>query len=84
MLCQSMFGLEKTGLLKEGEIYNKYWADSGADSLVCFRAPMTTHSNIRKVHPANSEDVRYWFRYMTTCTVFNGWDTASAALNGMD
>ena len=84
LLCQSMFGLEKTGLLKAGEIYNKYWADSGADSLVCFRAPMTTHSNIRKVHPANSEDVRYWFRYMTTCTVFNGWDTASAALNGMD
>ena len=84
LLCQSMFGLEKTGLLKEGEIYNKYWADSGADSLVCFRAPMTTHSNIRKVHPANSEDIRYWFRYMTTCTVFNGWDTASAALNGMD
>lgn len=84
LLCQSMFGLEKTGLLKAGEIYNKYWADSGGDSLVCFRAPMTTHSNIRKVHPANSEDVRYWFRYMTTCTVFNGWDTASAALNGMD
>lgn len=84
LLCQSMFGLEKIGLLKAGEIYNKYWADSGADSLVCFRAPMTTHSNIRKVHTANSEDVRYWFRYMTTCTVFNGWDTASAALNGMD
>lgn len=84
LLCQSMFGLEKTGLLKAGDIYNKYWADSGADSLVCFRAPMTTHSNIRKVRPANSEDVRYWFRYMTTCTVFNGWDTASAALNGMD
>lgn len=84
LLCQSMFGLEKTGLLKAGEIYNKYWADNEADSLVCFRAPMTTHSNIRKVRPANSEDVRYWFRYMTTCTVFNGWDTASAALNGMD
>lgn len=84
LLCQSMFGLEKTGLLRAGEIYNKYWADSEADSLVCFRAPMTTHSNIRKVHPSNSEDVRYWFRHMTTCTVFNGWDTASAALNGMD
>ena len=40
-LCQSIFGLEVTGLLNAGEIYNKYWLDSGADSLACYRAPMT-------------------------------------------
>lgn len=40
-LCQSIFGLEVTGLLKAGEIYNKYWADYGSDRLACFRAPMT-------------------------------------------
>ena len=26
-LCQSMFGLEVTGLLKAGEVYSKYWSD---------------------------------------------------------
>ena len=84
LLCQSMFGLEKTGLLKAGEIYSRYWADAGAESLACFRAPMTCHNNIRLVHPADSDDVRYWFRYIRTATVINGWDTMAAALNGMD
>lgn len=84
LLCQSMFGLEKTGLLKAGEIYNQYWADHHAESLVCFRAPMSTHSNIRKVHPVDNDEVRYWYRHIHTATLFNGWDTAMAALNGMD
>lgn len=84
LLCQSMFGLEKTGLLKAGEIYNQYWADAGADKLACFRAPMTCHNNIRLVHPVDTDQVRYWYQYIKTATVFNGWDTAFAALNGMD
>ena len=83
-LCQSIFGIEVTGLLKSGEIYNKYWSDCGAKSLACFRAPMSNANNIRMVHPANNEEVNYWYRYMTTCTIFNSWDTASSALNGMD
>lgn len=83
-LCQSIFGLEVTGLLKAGEIYNRYWADSGAEYLACYRAPMTCHNNIRLVTPINSDEARYWYSYMTTCTVFNSWDTAAPALNGMD
>lgn len=84
LLCQSIFGLEKTGLLKSGEIYNKYWVDNGATDLACFRAPMTCHNNIRLVHPLGSDDARYWYQYITTATIFNSWDTAAAALNGMD
>ena len=83
-LCQSMFGLKVTGLLKSGEIYNKYWRDFGSEKLVCFRAPMTCHNNIRLVHPVHSSDADYWYQYMKTCTIFNAWDTAAAALNGMD
>ena len=84
LLCQTLFGLEKTGLLKAGEIYNQYWADCGAEKLACFRAPMTCHNNIRLVHPVNTDTARYWYRHMTTATVFNSWDTATAALNGCD
>lgn len=40
-LCQHIFGLDVTGILKAGEIYNKYWCDGGAEKLACFRAPMT-------------------------------------------
>lgn len=84
LLCQSMFGLEKTGLLKSGEIYNQYWADCGARDLACFRAPMTCHNNVRLVHPIDNEAVRYWYKYLNTATIFNSWDTATAALNGCD
>lgn len=83
-LCQSIFGLEVTGLLKPDEIYNRYWLDHDADKLACFRAPMTCHNNIRLVHPVNSEEAKHWYQYMTTCTIFNAWDTAASALNGCD
>lgn len=83
-LCQSIFGLEVTGLLKSGEIYNKYWVDYGSEKLACYRAPMTCHNNIRLVRPASSDDISYWYKYMKTCTIFNAWDTAASALNGMD
>lgn len=83
-LCQSFFGLPVTGLLKAGEIYNKYWVDAGATDIACFRAPMTCHNNIRLVHPSDDDKTKHWYRYMNTCTIFNAWDTAAAALNGMD
>lgn len=83
-LCQNIFGLTVTGLLKSGEIYNAYWCSKGIDSLACFRAPMTCHNNIRLVHPHRSEDASYWYQHMKTCTLFNSWDTAAHALNGMD
>lgn len=83
-LCQSVFGMEVTGILKAGEIYNGYWRNQNTEKLACFRAPMTCHNNIRLVHPHQSEQADYWYQYMTTCTLFNSWDTAAHALNGMD
>ena len=46
-LCQSIFGLEVTGLLKAKEFYSKYWTDRRVNKVVSFRAPMTSHNNIR-------------------------------------
>ena len=83
-LCQHIFGMKVTGLLKSGEIYNQYWRDVGATDLVCFRAPMSCHNNIRKLKVANRDDVNYWYQYIGTCTIFNSWDTCMPALNGMD
>lgn len=83
-LCQNMFGLPVTGILKAGQIYNEYWEKSGSDHLLCFRAPMTAHENIRAVTPSHDEDAKYWFRYIHTCTIFNSWDTMMASLNGAD
>lgn len=83
-LCQSIFDMEVTGLLKAGQLYNKYWLDEGADRVVCFRAPMTSHANIRLLDVADSSEAQYWYRYMTTCTILNSWDTTTHALNGAD
>lgn len=82
-LCQSMFALPVTGLLKGGEIYNQYWLEKGTDKLVCFRAPMTCMNNIRKFHVARGEAVEHWYQYISACTVFNAWDTSMSALNGI-
>lgn len=83
-LCQHIFGMDVTGLLKAGEIYNKFWCDLDSEKLACYRAPMTCHNNIRLVYPHRSEEASRWYQYMTTCTIFNSWDTAAHALNGMD
>ena len=84
LLCESVFGQKPVGLLKAGEIYNKYWSDCGANKLACFRAPMSCHNNIRLVTPKSNEEVDYWYQHMNTCTILNGWDTITAALNGCD
>ena len=83
-LCQSMFGLPVTGLLKAGELFNKYWIDSGSEYVACFRAPMSCHGNIKRMRVAHTDDMMYWYRYINTCTLFNAWDSTAQALNGMD
>lgn len=83
-LCQSIFGLPVTGLLKKGEAYNRFWVDRNTEKVVCFRAPMTCHNNIRLMNIPNNDEVNHWYRYMAACTIFNSWDTAAHALNGMD
>lgn len=83
-LCQHIFGIPVTGILKSGEIYNEYWGRTKAERLACFRAPMTCHNNIRPVRPHRSAEASYWYKYLTTCTLLNSWDTAAHALNGCD
>lgn len=83
-LAQSMFGLEITGLLKAGEVYHKYWLDKDTEEIACFRAPMTCHNNIRRMKVSNSEDTKYWYRYIDTVLIYNAWDSACEAENGAD
>ena len=83
-LCQHMFGLKVTGLLKKGEIYSKYWQAQDVNEVAGFRAPMTVHNNIVKMQVANNEEVNKWFKYMRTVTILNAWDNSCATLNGCD
>lgn len=83
-LCQSMYKMEITGLLKFGQFYSRHWTDKGVKEVVAFRSPMTSHNNIRKLKLANNDRIEKWYRYMTTCIVLNAWDTTTDALNGAD
>lgn len=83
-LCQSIFELPVTGLLKAGEVYNYFWAETDAEELLAYRAPMSCAENVRRVRPARREDCRHWFRYMTACTVVSGFSNEMSAENGMD
>lgn len=83
-LCQSIFGLEVTGLLGSGEIYSRFWNDRGVKKVACFRAPMSQMANIRCMNLNSSDECKNWYRYMKTVTIVNAWDNTCAALNGMD
>lgn len=83
-LAQSMFHMQITGLLSRGEVYHKYWIDHGSDEIVCFRAPMTCHNNIRKLKLCKNDDAAYWFKYIDTVLILNAWDTTCDAMNGAD
>ena len=83
-LMQSICGLEVTGLLKENECYSKYWSDKNENEVVVFRSPMTSHNNIRKCICVSNDEVDYWYQYMDTIMIINGWDSFCAAENGCD
>lgn len=83
-LCQNIFGLEVTGLLKAGECYHEHWANKGVMEVVAYRAPMSAPNNIRTLYVSATEEQRDWYRYMKTCTILNSWDSTCHALNGAD
>lgn len=87
-LCQHIFNMdvpeEQLGLLKAGEIYNKHWIDKQVDEVVCFRAPMSCHNNIRKMNIVNNADMEYWYQYLPAVNILNCHDTLCMAENGMD
>lgn len=83
-LCENMFGMEPTGLLKAGEIYSKYWSDNNVNRVLCFRAPMSNAHSIVSQNISYNEKAAEWFKYIDTCVVVNAWDSMPAALNGFD
>jgi len=72
------------GLLKSGEVFSNYWNELSVEDITIFRAPMSSHNNIRKMKTVDNELTREWFKYIKTCMIINSWDTVSHALNGMD
>lgn len=83
-LCQSMFKMEVTGLLKAGEVYSRFWNDRDVKRVACFRAPMSQMANIRCLNLNSSDECKNWYRYMKTVAIVSAFDNTCAALDGMD
>lgn len=83
-LMQSICGLEVTGILKQDECYSKFWLDKNEDDIIILRSPMTSHNNIRRCHINSSDEAAYWYQYMNTIMIINGWDSFCMAENGCD
>lgn len=83
-LCQNIFALPVTGLLRSGELYSRFWGELGTETVACFRAPMSCHENIVKLNVRYDDTVRDWYRWCDTMTVINSWDSTMTRLNGMD
>ena len=45
---------------------------------------MTSHNNIRMCNVNSSEECQYWYQYMDTIMIINGWDSFCMAENGED
>ena len=83
-LCQSMFGIDVTGLLNKGEVYHKYWVDKGTKEIACFRAPMSVINAVRKQKLCKSDMAAHWYQYIKTVCVLNAWDSTAEAEDGAD
>ena len=76
--------MEVTGILKQDECYSKFWLDKNEDDIIILRSPMTSHNNIRRCHINSSDEAAYWYQYMNTIMIINGWDSFCMAENGCD
>ena len=72
-LAESIFGLDKTGLLKSGEAYSKYWIDRNVDEVVAFRAPMIVHNNVAKLKITRNKEIDYWYQYINSTIILNNF-----------
>lgn len=87
--CQKIFGCDvhddEKGLLKAGEMYSKYWVeDRDSKRVVCFRAPMSCHNNLRTMTVTRNDEIDFWYQYMNTVNIINCHDSFYAAENGAD
>ena len=84
MLCQHMFGQPIQGLLKENEIFNRFWVDLNVKEVVALRAPMVSYNNVKIVDVVTSDELEKWYGHLNGLVILNGCDTLCARLSGAD
>lgn len=87
-LAQASFGLPVNGLLKAGQIYNKYWHDRDASELTMIRFPHVAREHyLAKVANENDDkwdDMCHWYKYQDVGYVSSINDSLALRLGGAD
>lgn len=82
--CQSALGLEPVGLLKENEIYSNFWDSRGVTRVDACRSPMIDLHEHNPMNVVNTEDARYWYKYLPSGIIYNTYDTSCARHSDSD
>lgn len=82
--CQSALGLEPVGLLKANEIYSRFWDDRGVHLVDACRSPMIDQHEHNPMTVIDSEEARYWYRYLPSGIIYNTYDTSCARHSDSD
>lgn len=70
-MMQHICGIEPTGLLNENEYYSAYWNRKGVKTVDSMRSPLTYRSEHNILDLKESDELNYWYRYLTTGIVVN-------------
>mgnify|MGYP001277006435 CR=1 FL=1 len=81
--CQSVFGMEVTGLLKKGSAYSQYWNKKEIKNVSCFRSPMTWRSE-QVVLSMDTRPNIWYDEYQYSNIIFNIHDDWLTRLSGAD
>lgn len=70
-MMEHICGLKPNGLIGKKEYYSNYWNGKNVTQVDSMRSPLTYRSEHNILNLKNTEEVNYWYRYLTTGIVVN-------------
>lgn len=70
-MMEHICGLKPNGLIGKKEYYSNYWNGRNVTQVDSMRSPLTYRSEHNILNLKNTEEVNYWYRYLTTGIVVN-------------
>jgi hypothetical protein len=81
---QHIFGQEVKGLLGAREFYSKYWNDLNVDKVSAIRSPCTHSVEVNNLDLKKSNEMNYWYKYLSSGVVYNVFDDSVMLHSGSD
>jgi hypothetical protein len=82
--CEHVFGLETRGLLDKRKFYSRYWNNLNVKKVSAIRSPCTYYAENNILDLVKSDDMNYWYRYLTTGIIYNIYDESVMLHGGSD